>query len=120
MTAPLQSVMVRRPGGGAEWEAFGYVHPIDQARAEHEHAALCEILTANGVEVIAGGPDGGLLDAIFTFDPSIMTDAGAVVMRMGKELRLDEGALHARTYEELGIPILGRIKSPGTVEGGDT
>jgi dimethylargininase len=120
MTAPLQSVMVRRPGRGADWEAFGYVHPVDQERAEREHAALRELLATNGVEVIKGGPDDGLPDAIFTFDPSIMTDAGAVILRMGKELRIDEGALHARMYEELGIPILGRIKAPGTVEGGDT
>jgi dimethylargininase len=120
MTAPLRSVMVRRPGQGTDWEAFGYVHPIDQSRAEREHSALCETLAANGVEVIEGGPDEGLLDAIFTFDPSIMTDAGAVILRMGKELRLGEGVLHAKMYEELGIPILGRIKAHGTVEGGDT
>jgi dimethylargininase len=120
MTAPLRSVMVRRPGQGTDWEAFGYVHPIDQPRAEREHAALRETLAANGVEVIEGGLDDGLLDAIFTFDPSIVTDAGAVILRMGKELRLNEGALHAKMYEELGIPILGRIKAPGTVEGGDT
>src|SRR5215216_2152599 len=79
MTVPLRSVMVRRPGKGFDWEAFGYVHPIDQERAEREHAALCETLAANGVEIVEGGPDDGLLDAIFTFDPSIMTDAGAVI-----------------------------------------
>jgi N-dimethylarginine dimethylaminohydrolase len=120
MTAPLRSVMVRRPGQGSDWEAFGYVHPTDQAQAEQEHAALRQTLAANGAEVIEGGPDVGLLDAIFTFDPSILTDAGAVILRMGKDLRVDEGVLHAEMYEELGIPILGRIKAPGTVEGGDT
>src|SRR5262245_62602275 len=120
MTAPLRSVMVRRPGRGEDWDAFGYVHPVDQVHAEREHAALCELLAGIGAQVIEGGPDDGLLDAIFTFDPSIMTDAGAVILRMGKELRLDENTLHAKMYEELGIPILGRIKEPGTVEGGDT
>jgi N-dimethylarginine dimethylaminohydrolase len=120
MTATLRSVIVRRPGIGTDWEAFGYLHPIDQAKAEREHAAFRELLAAHGAEVIEGGPDDGLLDAIFTFDPSIITDAGAVILRMGKELRLEESAIHAEMYEELGIPILGRIKAPGTVEGGDT
>jgi dimethylargininase len=120
MTAPLRSVMVRRPGRGTDWEAFGYVHPVDQAQAEREHAALCEMLANNGVEVIEGGPVDGMLDAIFAFDPSIVTDAGAVILRMGKELRRDEGELHTKMYEALGIPILARIKAPGTVEGGDT
>jgi dimethylargininase len=120
MTAPLRSVMVRRPGSGGSWEAFGYVHPIDQALAEREHAAFCEILAANGAEVITAGPDDGLLDAIFSYDPSIVSDAGAVILRMGKQLRLEEGMLHSKLYDGLGIPILGRIKAPGTVEGGDT
>jgi len=116
--------MVRRPANprtGGDWEKFGYVHPIDQTRAEREHAAMRQILASNHIDVIEAGPDeAGRLDAIFAFDPSIMTDQGAVILRMGKALRMDEGALHAKTYEELGIPILGRIKDPGTVEGGDT
>jgi dimethylargininase len=49
-----------------------------------------------------------------------MTDHGAILLRMGKELRRDESAFHARTYGTLGIPILGVIDEPGTVEGGDT
>jgi dimethylargininase len=124
MTANLRAVMLRRPASPQtvnDWEAFGYVHPVDQQLAEHEHAALRQILADEGVDVIDALPDaGGSLDAIFAFDPSIMTDQGAIILRMGKGLRLTEGALHEKTYHELGIPILGRIKDPGTVEGGDT
>jgi N-dimethylarginine dimethylaminohydrolase len=49
-----------------------------------------------------------------------MTDAGAVLLRPGKELRLGEVDLAERSYAELGIPVIGRIEAPGTVEGGDT
>ena len=38
---------------------------------------------------------------------------------MGKEQRRAEPRNHQRIYEALGIPILGRIESPGTLEGGD-
>jgi N-dimethylarginine dimethylaminohydrolase len=71
--------------------------------------------------VIEAGPDwDGELDAIFAFDPSIITDRGAVICRMGKPERLGEADRAVQTYQELGIPILGRIEAPGTVEGGDT
>ncbi len=124
MTATLRSVMVRRPARPRlerAWEEFGYVHPVDVQLADEEHASLRRLLAEQNVEVIDVGPDeGGHLDAIFAFDPSIMTDHGAIILRMGKELRVPEGVLHERTYESLGIPILGRIKDPGTVEGGDT
>jgi N-dimethylarginine dimethylaminohydrolase len=49
-----------------------------------------------------------------------MTDAGAVLLRPGKELRLGEVDLAERSYAELGVPVIGRIEAPGTVEGGDT
>jgi dimethylargininase len=124
MTAPLRRVMVRQPAiplHPDDWRTFGYTHPIDPERTKQQHAAFREILVDAGVDVIAAGPDeAGHLDAIFAYDPTIITDEGAVLLRMGKELRRDETAFHARTYGELGIPILGEIFAPGMVEGGDT
>ncbi len=124
MSAPLRRVMVRRPAlalGPDDWSAFGYTHPINQTETERQHAAFCQILTDSGADVTAAGPDeAGHLDAIFAYDPTIMTDRGTVLLRMGKELRRDETAFHARTYGDLGIPILGEIFAPGMVEGGDT
>ena len=124
MTARLRSVLVRRPAPpatGEEWRAFGYPRPVDDALAEREHAAFRALLARAGTEVVEAGPDEpGQLDAIFAYDPSIITDAGAVLLRPGKSLRLAETELAERSYEELGIPILGRIEAPGTVEGGDT
>jgi N-dimethylarginine dimethylaminohydrolase len=124
MTAPLRRVMVRKPSipmHADDWLAFGYTHPIDQETAERQHDAFRRILSEDGIEVIAAGPDeAGHLDAIFAYDPTIMTNEGAVLLRVGKELRRDETAFHAKTYGELGIPILGEIVEPGTVEGGDT
>ncbi|MER3437429.1 MAG: arginine deiminase [Chloroflexota bacterium] len=123
MWAPLRRVMVRRPAPPAtpdDWRAFGFLHPVDHNLAEREHAAFRALLTEAGVEVIEGGPDApGQLDAIFAYDPSLITDHGAILLRMGKEPRRQETAFHAETYRELGIPIIGQIVAPGTVEGGD-
>jgi N-dimethylarginine dimethylaminohydrolase len=124
MVAPLKRVMVRLPAPpatGGEYAKFGYPRAVDHARTEREHDAFRALLAEAGVEVLSAGPDkAGLLDAIFTYDPSLMTDAGAVLLRPGKELRLPEVELAAQTYAELGIPVIGRIEAPGTVEGGDT
>jgi len=124
MVAPLKRVLVRKPAAPAaegDFAAFGYPRPVDPERTEREHEAFRALLAGSGAEVVVAGPDEtGLLDAIFAYDPSLMTDAGAVLLRPGKELRLGEVDLAERTYAELGIPVIGRIEAPGTVEGGDT
>jgi N-dimethylarginine dimethylaminohydrolase len=116
--------MVRKPAPPARDEdavAFGYPRPVDHERTVAEHQAFCAILERAGVEVIAAGHDEpGLLDAIFTYDPSLMTDAGAILLRPGKAPRLPEVELAEKEYERLGIPVMGRIEAPGTAEGGDT
>ena len=61
----------------------------------------------------------GLPNSVFTHDPSLVTDAGALILAMGKRLRRAEPELHEAAYRRLGVPILGRIEPPGQVEGGD-
>lgn len=123
MVAPLRRVLVYPPVPPApdvSWQDFGYLRPIDHATAVDEHAAFRRILTDAGVEVITGEiDDAGLTDAIFPYDPVYITDGGAILCRMGKPLREAEVALAERTLEELGVPVVGRIETPGTVEGGD-
>jgi N-dimethylarginine dimethylaminohydrolase len=124
MVGRLRRVLVRRPAAPAsdgDFARFGYPRPVEHARTVAEHEAFRALLAEAGAEVIAAGPDDdGLLDAIFAYDPSIMTDGGAVLLRPGKPERLPEVGLAEQTYAELGIPIAGRIEAPGTVEGGDT
>ncbi len=109
-------------------EAFGSADPtrwhylsqpcLEVATAEHGH--LTEILRDQGVEVVFHDESlPGLSDSIFVYDPVLVTDFGAVILRMGKSLRRGEEPALARRLETLGIPTLGRIESPGTVEGGD-
>ena len=124
MVAPLRRVLVRQPAPPAsedQFARFGYPRVVNHDQTQREHEAFRVLLTEGGVEVVAAGPDdSGLLDAIFAYDPSLMTDAGAVLLRPGKRLRLVEVDLAEQTYRKLGIPVIGRIEAPGTVEGGDT
>ena len=124
MVAPLKRVLVVAPQDfptGVAWQDFHYFHAPDETRTHLEHSALQHLLRAEGCEVVTITQyDPHLQDALFAYDPSIMTPFGAVITRMGKGLRLPENDLHAHTYAALNIPILGRIQAPGTLEGGDT
>ncbi len=124
MAAPLRRVLMRsaesamRRAGAAEWH---YGPGFDPHKAAIEHKGLAELVAASGAEIEwLTEEDDGLSDSVFTFDPSLMTDHGAIILSMGKALRLPEPALHEAAYQRMGIPILGRIEAPGQVEGGDT
>jgi N-dimethylarginine dimethylaminohydrolase len=123
MVAPLRRVIVQRPAPPAspdDWQRYGYTYPVDHDAAVAEFESFCAILEAEGVEVIAQEPDAaGRLDSIFVYDPSILTDAGAVLAHSGKELRRGEVERAAALYQELGVPVIGHIEGPGLLEGGD-
>lgn len=123
MVEPLQRVLVRRPDaafGGAEPARWHYASQPDLEAARIEHDALTATLRGAGCEVLyheAPLPDHA--DALFTHDPAIVTDAGAVILRMGKAGRRGEEAAMAASFEALGVPILAALEGDATAEGGD-
>jgi N-dimethylarginine dimethylaminohydrolase len=48
-----------------------------------------------------------------------VTDAGAILLNMGKELRRGEEAAMGRRFEELDIPVIGSLQGDALAEGGD-
>ncbi len=123
MSAPLARVLMRRPGLSltqADPHFWHYGAGFDGPKAIGQHAAFADLVAGSGAEILWIEDEGdGLADAMFTHDPSLMTDKGAIILRMGKPAREGEPALHKAAYIKAGIPILGEIKAPGTVEGGD-
>ncbi|MGO4830718.1 dimethylarginine dimethylaminohydrolase family protein [Rhizobiaceae sp. 2RAB30] len=123
MAAPLRRVLMRSAASamrGADRQRWHYGPGFDPAKAARQHAALAELVAASGarIEWLPDEED-GLADSVFTHDPSLMTDYGAVILSMGKALRRDEPELHEAAYRRLGLPVLGRIGGAGQVEGGD-
>jgi dimethylargininase len=122
MTGKLRRVLVRAPSERAcrAWRRFGWRDEPDHAAATAEHEALCDLLASEGAEVItARVDDEGALDAIYTHDPVLVTERGALLLRPGKAVRLDEVALMEKELAGLGIPIAARLHPPATAEGGD-
>lgn len=124
MTAPLGEALVHRPGPafGAAFDdpAHGFLMPVDLAQAQYEHDAYVDLLVQLGVRVQVLDVETGDPDLVYTFDPLLVTDRGAIPLRPGKPNRRGEPALLESWTTEAGIPTAGRIEAPGTIEGGDT
>jgi N-dimethylarginine dimethylaminohydrolase len=125
MSSPLKRVLVCSPDAagwetGASWKSLGYFHHPDSAVATGQHRHLVQVLESVGAEVHFLPPGDALtLDAVYAHDASFPTDRGMILMHMGKPNRRAEAKEHARFFESIGVPILGRIEPPGLTEAGD-
>jgi dimethylargininase len=124
MTAPLRDVLVKRPGlaFGAAFDdpAHGFHHAVDLDRAQREHDAFVETLAGLGPRVHRLETELASPDLVYAFDPLLVTDRGAIPLRPGKPNRAGEPAALEAWMLAAGIPTVGRIAAPGTIEGGDT
>src|SRR5207249_4354160 len=123
MSDPLRTVLVRRPDAAfavADPERWGYTAKPNLAEAQKEHEALTDLLRQSGVDVrYQNDPQPGRADSIFVHDPAIITDSGALILRMGKTLRRGEEDTMAKALKRLGVPVLASLIDEGTAEGGD-
>jgi len=121
-TARLRRVYVRAPEPDdlAAWRDYGWHEEPDPDLAREEHAALRDLLERSGAEVVVGStPAPADPDAIYTYDPVLITDRGAVLLRPGKPGRRREPDAAAVDLETAGVPVLGRMDEPATAECGD-
>ncbi len=123
MIAPLRRVLVKRPDeafGGADPAKWHYTSQPHLETAQQEHDALVKVLRQAGTEVIYHDqiqPDRA--DAIFVFDPALVTDQGAVMLSMGKDLRRGEEAAMAECFASIDVPIHYKLHGEARAEGGD-
>jgi len=124
-TATLRDVLVKPPGPafGRAFDdpAHGFLRPVDLDRARQEHDGLVDALDRLGVRVHALDHEpADDPDLVYVFDPLLVTDAGAIPLRPGKPNRRGEPEIIEQWLNETGVPTVGRIEGPGTVEAGDT
>jgi dimethylargininase len=123
MTATMRRVLVRPPAlaGFATWREYGWREEPNVARLAEEHEAFCAALAAAGAEVVVADTSVPTdPDAIYVFDPAIVSDRGAIVLRPGKDGRLVEAEAIAADLEQAGVPIAARLEPPASADGGDT
>jgi N-dimethylarginine dimethylaminohydrolase len=121
-TGTLRRVLLRPPRADelSSCRTLGWRGQPDAVAIAEEHAALCELLADAGAEVvIANAPAPGDADAIYVYDPVLIGDGGAVLLRLGKEQRLGEARMLEPALAEAGIRIAARMEAPATADGGD-
>jgi dimethylargininase len=122
MTGELRRVLVRAPRAAdlQGWETCGWRAAPDPSGIAAEHEAFCELLAGAGAEVIlAQSPGDGNPDAIYTYDPALVADAGALLLHPGKQCRRAEVPAMAEDFERAGVPIAGQLDDSQWAEGGD-
>ena len=130
----LKRVLVHHPGKELELANTDPVEhhfdrPVDIERFKEDHKMMMDALTEAGVEVLSVG---ALLkygprlseeverfpNLVFTRDSSFVTDAGAILMRMGLPSRRRETPVVKAAHEAIGTPIGLQLEEPETFEGG--
>lgn len=104
----------------AQWQALHYsARPVfDRVVAQFD--AFVALLAGAGMEIGRLPRHEGVgLDSIYTHDPVVVATGGAILCTMGKAARAGEADAFAEYLAGAGVPILGRIEPPGTLEGGD-
>jgi N-dimethylarginine dimethylaminohydrolase len=122
MVGALRRVLVRPPlpEDTVHWREHGWRAAPDPTEAVREHDALCSLLADAGAEVVVSRHDAGNPDAIYVYDPVLVGQEGAVLLRPGKGGRRGEPDALAPALEAAGVPVAARVTEPALVEGGDT
>jgi arginine deiminase len=128
MVDPIRRILIKHPRQAyrdeanlaAQWQALNYLGLPDFAKAIADYDHFVELLESSGMEIhFLPENTTTTLDSIYTHDPCVVSNKGAILCTMGKTERLPEPEAMATFFEEIGVPVLGRIEAPGTLEGGD-
>ena len=128
MIDELKFVVMKRPQAShrdqatidGQWQGLAYLHRQEYTRVSQEFDGFLALVEGSGAEIgfLPAHAETGL-DSIYTHDPLVVSNRGAILRTMGKAARLGEAEAFASYLQAAGVPIVGRIQPPGTVEGGD-
>ena len=125
MVGTLRKVLMKKPQkfmSEVDLKRWHYGSSLNQKKIDENYNEFYNIIEKSGTEIIElkiKDQKEELCDSVFTHDPSLVIDSGAIILNMGKKLRKKETQKHAELYQSINIPIIGKIVGQGTVEGGD-
>jgi len=102
------------------WETLQYLSKPNFKKSLEEYAAFQTFFRENNISTCFFPINKKTkIDSIYCRDASIATDFGIIICNMGKQGRIHEPYAQLEAYKMNNINILGEIKFPGTLEGGD-
>jgi arginine deiminase len=103
-----------------QWIDLNYLGRPDFGKAVEEYENFVALLQKIVPEIhYLPQNDKTGLDSLYVHDPVMITEHGAILCRMGKELRKEEPLAVGEFLNGRVVPILGAIEDPGKLEGGD-
>jgi len=128
MVGKIKHILVKHPKDAyqnqlkidGESKKLNYLSKPDYKKSISDYERLIDFFKTNNIEIHYLPIDEDTsLDSIYTHDPCIISNSGVILSNMGKKDRQTEPEAIASYFNSINIPILGQIKSPGTLEGGD-
>ena len=128
MVGEIKRILVKHPKDAyqnqlkidGESKKLNYLSKPDYKKSISDYERLIDFFKTNNIEIHYLPIDEDTsLDSIYTHDPCIISNSGVILSNMGKKDRQTEPEAIASYFNSINIPILGQIKSPGTLEGGD-
>jgi N-dimethylarginine dimethylaminohydrolase len=102
------------------WETLQYLSKPNFKKSLEEYAAFQTFFREKNISTCFFPINRKTkIDSIYSRDASIATDFGIIICNMGKQGRIHEPYAQLEAYKMNNINILGEIKFPGTLEGGD-
>ena len=102
------------------WETLQYLSKPNFKKSLEEYAAFQTFFREKNISTCSFPINKKTkIDSIYCRDASIATDFGIIICNMGKQGRIHEPYAQLEAYKMNNINILGEIKFPGTLEGGD-
>jgi len=103
-----------------QWQSLNYLDKPNMTIAQSEYLYFEEIFKQHKVNLrFFSSSKDVTIDSLYCRDASIVTDHGLILCNMGKHARKGEPKACRKDYEMAGLNILGEIRPPGILEGGD-
>ena len=115
MVSSLKKVLMKKPQkfmSKVDTQKWNYTVPLDQYLINENYNDFYNIIQNSGVKIVElqlDNEDEELCDSIFTHDPSLVLNEGAIILNMGKKLRKKETTAHKKLYGSINIPVVGKI-----------
>ena len=128
MVDPIKKILLKHPSNAfinqkkinEQYHELNYHEAPNFNKAISDYEKFVDLLESFDIEIYYLPHNKSTsLDSIYTHDPCVISNKGVIICNMGKKARLQEADSMETFFNSIEVPILGKIQSPGTLEGGD-